>query len=161
MTKEKRNDWSRGKNGKECKYQERGKRDSTAQTHIRDRAYLPQPLAWSFAKLSATVCGVLASMDVSHDDIDECENLSMLTVQACQQHRLVVMYPNNTKSFPAATVPAVAKLGHRRGKRGTRSEERVETLVGHMSVSKRVGYGGVEAWWECCPQHVGRIKAGT
>ena len=27
----------------------------------------------------------------------------MLTVQACQQHRLVVMHPNNVKSFPGAT----------------------------------------------------------
>ena len=49
----------------------------------------------------------------------------MLIVQACQQHRLAVMNPNKAKSFPAATVPAVAKLGHRRrGKRGTQSEER-------------------------------------
>ena len=50
----------------------------------------------------------------------------MLKVQACQQHRLVtVMHPNKAKSFPAATVPAVAKLVHRRrGKRGTRSEAR-------------------------------------
>ena len=49
----------------------------------------------------------------------------MLTVQACQQHRLAVMHPNKAKSFPAATVPAVAKLGHRRRrKRGTRNEER-------------------------------------
>ena len=49
----------------------------------------------------------------------------MLTVQACQQHRVAVMHPYKAKSFPAATVPAVAKLGHRRrGKRGTRSEER-------------------------------------
>ena len=37
----------------------------------------------------------------------------MLTVQACQQHRLAVMPPNKAKSLPAATVPAVAKLGHR------------------------------------------------
>ena len=49
----------------------------------------------------------------------------MLTVQACQQHRLAVMHPNKAKSFPAATVLAVAKLGHRcRGKRVTPSEER-------------------------------------
>ena len=49
----------------------------------------------------------------------------LLTVQACQQYRLGVMHPNKAKSFPAATVPAVAKLGdHRRGKRGTLSEER-------------------------------------
>ena len=49
----------------------------------------------------------------------------MLTVQACQQHRQAVVRPNKAKSFPVATVPAVAKLGHRcRGKRGTRSEER-------------------------------------
>ena len=40
----------------------------------------------------------------------------MLTVQACQQYRQVVMQPNKVKSFPAATV-------RRRGKRGSRSEE--------------------------------------
>ena len=39
------------------------------------------------------------------------------------------MHPNRAKSFPAATVPAVAKLGHRRrGKRETRSEERRNAL---------------------------------
>ena len=49
----------------------------------------------------------------------------MLTVQACQQHRLAAMNPNEAKSFPAAIVSAVAKLeNRRRGKRGTRSEER-------------------------------------
>ena len=49
----------------------------------------------------------------------------MLTVQACQQHRLAAINPNKAKSFPAATVPAVAKLGHRRrGKRGTQSEDK-------------------------------------
>ena len=49
----------------------------------------------------------------------------MLTVQACQQHRLAVMHLNKAKYLPAATVLAVAKLGHRRrGKRGNRSEER-------------------------------------
>ena len=37
----------------------------------------------------------------------------------------------------------------------------VESHVGRMSVGKGVGYEGVEAWWECCPQHVGRTKAGT
>ena len=49
----------------------------------------------------------------------------MLTVQVCQQHRLAQMNPNKAKSFPAAIVPAVARLGHRRrGKRGTGGEER-------------------------------------
>ena len=49
----------------------------------------------------------------------------MLTVRACQQYRLAVMHPNKVKPFPAVTVPAVAKLGHRRRrKRGTRNEER-------------------------------------
>ena len=58
-------------------------------------------------------------------DIYWCENSSMLTVQVCQQHRLAAMNPNKAKSFPAAIVPAVAKLGHhRRGKRETLSEER-------------------------------------
>ena len=58
----------------------------------------------------------------------------MLTVQACQQHRLAVMNPNKAKPFPAATVPTVAKLGHRRrGKRGTRSEERRNVRRAHAS----------------------------
>ena len=58
----------------------------------------------------------------------------MLTVQACQQHQLAVMNPYKAKSFPAATVPAVAKLGHRRrGKRGTRSEERRNARRAHAS----------------------------
>ena len=61
----------------------------------------------------------------------------MLTVQACQQHRLAVMHLNKVKSFPAATVSAVAKLGHRRrGKRGTRSEERRNARRAHESKQK-------------------------
>ena len=61
----------------------------------------------------------------------------MMTVQACQQHRLAVMRPNKAKSSPAATVPAVAKLGHRRrGKRGTRSEERRNARKAHASKQK-------------------------
>ena len=44
------------------------------------------------------------------------------------------MNPNKAKSFPAATVPAVAKLGHRRsGKRGIRSEERRNARRAHAS----------------------------
>ena len=58
----------------------------------------------------------------------------MLTVQACQQHPLAVINPHKAKLFPAATVPAVAKLGHRRrGKRGTRSEERRNARRAHAS----------------------------
>ena len=62
----------------------------------------------------------------------------MLTVQACQQHRQAMMHPNKTKSFPAATVPAVvAKLGHRRrGKRGTRSKDRRNARRAHASNKK-------------------------
>ena len=60
----------------------------------------------------------------------------MLTVQPCQQHRLV-MHPNNAKSLSAATVPAAsAKLGPRRGKRGTRSEERRIARRSHVSKQK-------------------------
>ena len=84
----------------------------------------------------------------------------MLTVQACQQHRLVVMHPTNAKSFPAATVPA-EESWDTAAESVEPAARRVETLVGHMSVSKRIGYGGVEAWWECCTQHGGRTKAGT
>ena len=48
-----------------------------------------------------------------------------------------MMHPNKAKSFPAATVPAVAKLGHRRrGKRGTRSEERRNARRAHASTQK-------------------------
>ena len=58
----------------------------------------------------------------------------MLTVQACQHHRLAVMNSNKAESFPAATVPAVEKLGHRRrGKRGTRNEERRNARRAHAS----------------------------
>lgn len=48
-----------------------------------------------------------------------------------------VVHPNNVKSFPAATVPAAAKLGQRRGKRGTaaRREYRLQ--------SRQVRSGGV------------------
>ena len=62
----------------------------------------------------------------------------MRKVQACQQHPLAIMNPNKAKSFPAATVPAVAKLEHRRrGKRGTarkkhkaiRARSRLEELT--------------------------------
>ena len=61
----------------------------------------------------------------------------MLTVQACQQHQLAVMHPNKAKSFLAATVPTVAKLGYRRrGKRGTRSEERTNARRAHASKQK-------------------------
>ena len=61
----------------------------------------------------------------------------MLKVEACQQHRLAVMPPNKAKSFPAATVPAEAKSGHRRrGKRGTRSEERRNAWRVHASKQK-------------------------
>ena len=61
----------------------------------------------------------------------------MLTVQACPQHRLVVMHPNKAKSFPAATMPVVAELGHRRrGKRGTGNEERRNARRAHASKQK-------------------------
>ena len=61
----------------------------------------------------------------------------MLTVPACQPHRLAVMHPNKAKSFPAATVFAVAKLGHRRrGKCGTRSQERRNARRAHASKQK-------------------------
>ena len=61
----------------------------------------------------------------------------MLKVQAFQQHRLAVMAPNKAKPFPAATLPAVEKLGHRRrGKRGTRSEERRKTRRERASKQK-------------------------
>ena len=55
-------------------------------------------------------------------------------MHTCQQHRLAAMNPNKAKSFPAAIMPAVAKLGHRRrGKRGIRSEERRNARRAHSS----------------------------
>ena len=61
----------------------------------------------------------------------------MLIVPPCQPHRLAVMHPNKAKLFPVATVPTVAKLGHRRrGKRGTRSEERRNARRAHASKQK-------------------------
>ena len=61
----------------------------------------------------------------------------MLTMQASQQHRLAVMHPKKVKSFSAATMPAVAKLGNRRrGKRETRSEERRNGRRAHASKQK-------------------------
>ena len=44
---------------------------------------------------------------MSLHDVDWCENSSMLTVRACQQHRLLVMHPNRAKSFPVATVVSI------------------------------------------------------
>ena len=87
----------------------------------------------------------------------------MLTMQACQQHRLAVMHPNKAKSFPAAIVPAVAyiswdiaaveNVGPEARRRGM--------LGGHTRVSESVDDRKVEAWWECRTQHVGRTKART
>ena len=58
----------------------------------------------------------------------------MLTMQACQQHRLVVMPPNEAESFSAATVTAAAKLVHcRRGKRGIRRYESRDVRGEHAS----------------------------
>ena len=57
----------------------------------------------------------------------------MLTVQPYKQHRPAVMHPNNVKSFTAALVPATAMLGHRRGKRGTRSVESRIARRSHVS----------------------------
>ena len=53
-------------------------------------------------------------------------------MQACQQHRLVVMQPKKAKSFPAAT----AVVQRRRGKRGTRSEESSDARRAHTSKQK-------------------------
>ena len=57
----------------------------------------------------------------------------MLTVQPYKLHRPALMHPNNVKSFPAALVPAAATLGHRRGKRGTRSVDSRIARRSHVS----------------------------
>ena len=51
----------------------------------------------------------------------------MLTIKACQQHRLVVMQPKKVKSFPVATVD------RRRRQRETRSEEGKDPRWAHAS----------------------------
>ena len=92
--------------------------------------------------MQATAVLVVLAIEFSHESmllhgIDWCENSSMLTVQAYQQHGLAVMNPKKAKSIPAATVPAVAKLGHRRrGKHGARSEERRNARKAHKSKQK-------------------------
>ena len=93
--------------------------------------------------------GVLA-IEFSHEsmslhDVDLCENSSMLTVHACQQHRLVVMQPNKAKSFPAATVWYTAAVENVVPK-----ARKVGMLGGHTRVSKSADDGEVEACWECC-----------
>ena len=58
-------------------------------------------------------------------------------MQAYRQHRLAVMHPNKAKSFPAATVPAEAKLGYRRRRKlGTQSEEMRNARRAHASKQK-------------------------
>ena len=62
----------------------------------------------------------------------------------------------DSASVPAASAGGDASQQREIVSRGNRwdtaaesvgpAARRVETLVGHMSVSKRVGYGGVEAW---------------
>ena len=81
----------------------------------------------------------------------------MMVVQACRQHRLVVMQPNKAKSFLAATVSwysaATVNVGP--------EARRVGMLRDHTRVSKSTDDGEVEACWEYCAQHVGRTKART
>ena len=72
----------------------------------------------------------------------------MVTVQACQQHPLVVMHPNKAKVFPAAAVRKVDTPPHAAETMG-REARRAEMLGGHTRVSKKVDDGEVEAWWEC------------
>ena len=86
----------------------------------------------------------------------------MLTVQACEQYRLVVVHPNRVKSFPAATVPEVKKLRHTAAAENAGPEARRGGMLGgHTRVSKSVDDGEVEAWWECHTQHVGKTKVRT
>ena len=60
----------------------------------------------------------------------------MLKLQACQEYRLAVMPPNKAKSFPAATVPAEAKLGHRRAEKVGPEAERRDARWAHASKQK-------------------------
>ena len=83
----------------------------------------------------------------------------MLTVQACQQLRLAVIHPNKEKSFPAATVPAVAKFWYTAAAENVGFEaRRGGKLGGYTRVSKSVDDAEVEAWWEYRTQYVGKTK---
>ena len=76
----------------------------------------------------------------------------MVTVQACQKRRLVLVHPNKAKSFTAATIH------HRCGKRGTQRQESRNAPRSHASKQKRDD-GEVEAYWAGYTQHVARAKA--
>ena len=77
----------------------------------------------------------------------------MLTMQACHQHRLVVIQPNKAKSFPTATVE---KSWYSAAAENVALEARRVWIIlgGHTRVSKSVDDGEieVEAFWECCAQ---------
>ena len=61
----------------------------------------------------------------------------MLTVQACQQHRLAVMHPKRAKTYPRGNCAYGSEVGHRRrGKSGTRSEGRRNAWRAHESKQK-------------------------
>ena len=90
-------------------------------------------------------------------DVNLCENSPMLTVQASQQHRLVVMQPKKVKSFPAATVRWYTAAAENVGPEARRAE----MFGGHTRVSNSVDDREVEAYCECCTQHIGRIKSRT
>ena len=55
----------------------------------------------------------------------------MLTVQACQQHRLAAMNPNKAKSFPVAIVPAVASWNIAAAENVGPEARRGDVLGGH------------------------------
>ena len=80
----------------------------------------------------------------------------MLTVQACQQHRLAVMHPNRREIVSRGNrwyTAAAENVGP--------EARRVAMLGVHRQVTKPVDDGEVDACWECCTQHVGRTKART
>ena len=70
----------------------------------------------------------------------------MLTVQVCQQHRLAAIPPNKAKSFPAATVPAVAKWDTTAAENVGPEATRGGMLGEHTRVSISVDDGEAEAW---------------
>ena len=67
--------------------------------------------------------------------------------------------PQQSESFPAVTVPAVAKLGHRRRGNVEPEARRGGMVGGHTRVSKCIDDGEVEAWWEYRTQHIARTNA--
>ena len=85
----------------------------------------------------------------------------MLTMQACQQHRLVVMQPTKQNRFLRRPCLRQQSWYSAAAENVGPVARRVGMLGGHTRVNKSVDDGEVEPCWESCTQHVGITKART